>query len=154
MAFWVPHIGQKAKRTLLQFGVAKIFLIGRCVFGHSETLVGPSTQVNAFAPGAAKGAVSVLGAKKTGTTAGGALHLFGLGGWLTHLSLTRFIGVCALRAERHFKGGVFFVGNQFAIDLLLHESNHHQQTVATDFRGEVQAVVDSQAEQLKITTLR
>ncbi len=154
MAFWVPHIWQKAKRTLLQFGVAKIFLIGRCVFWHSETLIGPSAKVNAFAPRAAKGAVSVLRAKKTGATAGGALHLFGLGGWLTHLSLTRFMGICALRAECHFKGGVFFVGNQFAIGLLLHEADHDQQSVATDFRGEVQAVVDSQAQQLKVTTLR
>ena len=64
------------------------------------------------------------------------------------------MGACALRAERHFKGGVFFVGNQFAIGLLLHQADDHQQSVAADFGGEVQAVVDSQSEQLEIATLR
>jgi hypothetical protein len=61
--------------------------------------------------------------------------------------------VCVLRAECHFKGCVFFAGKQFAIGLLLHEANDHQQTVAADFWREIQAVVDAQAQQLKIATL-
>ena len=62
--------------------------------------------------------------------------------------------VCALSAERHFKGGVFFVGNQLAIGLLLHEPNDDQQPVAADLGCEVQTFVNSQTEQLKITALR
>ena len=73
--------------------------------------------------------------------------------WVTHGSLTRFKRACPLRAERHFKGRVFFAGKQFAIGLLLHEANDHQQTVATDFWREIQAVVDAQAKQLKVATL-
>jgi hypothetical protein len=44
---------------------------------------------------------------------------------------------CALSAERHFKGCVFFVSNQFAIGLLLHEPNDDQQPVAADLGCEV-----------------
>jgi hypothetical protein len=61
---------------------------------------------------------------------------------------------CTLSAERHFKGGVFLVGNQFAIGCLLHQPNDHQQSVAADLGCEVQSVVNSQTEQLKITALR
>ena len=61
---------------------------------------------------------------------------------------------CALSAERHFKGRVFFVGKQLAIGLLLHEPNDDQQPVATDLGCEVQTFVNSQTEQLKIASLR
>ncbi len=61
---------------------------------------------------------------------------------------------CALSAERQFKGCVFFVSNQFAIGLLLHEPNDDQQPVAADLGCEVQTFVNSQTEQLKIATLR
>ena len=68
-------------------------------------------------------------------------------------SLIRFKSVCPLRAECHFKGCVFFAGKQFAVVLLLHEANNHQQSVAADFGCEVQAVVDAQAQQLEIAPL-
>jgi len=61
---------------------------------------------------------------------------------------------CALSAERHFKGRVFFVGKQLAIGLLLHEPNDDQQPVATDLGCEVQTFVNSQTQQLKIASLR
>ncbi|MEY3116612.1 MAG: hypothetical protein RL629_431, partial [Pseudomonadota bacterium] len=51
---------------------------------------------------------------------------------------------CALCAERHFKGRIFFVGKQLAIGLLLHEPNDDQQPVATDLGCEVQTFVNSQ----------
>jgi hypothetical protein len=35
-------------------------LIGGSVFWHSEALIGPSTQVNAFASCAAKGTVGIV----------------------------------------------------------------------------------------------
>jgi len=136
VALWVIRIRLQAKPLSLQLRVAKIFLIGGRVFWHSEALIGPRTQVNAFASCATKGAEGVLRAEKTGAAAGGALHVFGLGGWLTHRSQEVLIA-CALCAERHFKGRVFFVGNQLAIGLLLHEPNDDQQPVAADLGCEV-----------------
>lgn len=59
-----------------------------------------------------------------------------------------------LGAECHFEGGVFFAGQQLTVFLLLHEANHYQQTVAADLGCEVQAVVNAQSQQLKVTTLR
>ena len=136
MVLWVTRIRLQAKPLLLQLRVAIIFLIGGRVFWHSEALIGPSTQVNPFASCAAKGTVGVLWAEKTGAATGGALHLFGLGGWLTHLS-QEVLMACALSAKRHFKGGVFFVGNQLAVGLLLHEPNDDQQPVTADLGCEV-----------------
>jgi hypothetical protein len=76
----------QAKPWLLQLRIAKIFLIGGGVFGHPKALIGPCTQVNALASCAAKGTVSIVWAEKTGAATGGALHVFGLGRWLTHRS--------------------------------------------------------------------
>lgn len=94
-------------------------------------------------------------AEQTGAAAGGALHMFGFGQGVAHLNLTdlNFENRC-LGAERHFKGGVFFAGDELAIGLLLHQSNDHQKSIATDFRGQVEAVIDAQTQQLEVATLR
>ena len=54
-------------------------------------------------------------------------------GWLIWVSQISADRQCDLGAECHFEGGVFFAGQQLAVFLLLHEANHHQQTVAARF---------------------
>ena len=68
--------------------------------------------------------------------------------------ISRFLVSLHLGAEGHFKRCVVFAGNEFAIGLLVHEANDHQQTVATDLGCEVQAIVHAQTEQLKVATMR
>lgn len=130
-------------------------LIGRRFFRHTKTFIGPSAQINAFAPLTAKRTVCVLWAEQARATAGGAFDMFEFGQGVAHLNLTdlNFENRC-LGAERHFKGGVFFAGDQLAIGLLLHQSNDHQESVATDFWREIQAVIDAQTQQLEVATLR
>ena len=77
-------------------------------------------------------------------------------GHLTCLGLTKgsVISGLALCAQCHFKRRVVFAGNKLAIGLLLHQPNDHQQAIAADLGCEVQAVVDAQTQQLKISALR